>query len=88
MPGTQWCGLAKRKEQGMRGLVPDAILDRRDKIGFATPEQDWLKTLRPWVDAALSSERARSIGALDIDAVKRDWQAIQAGRAFSQIRFP
>ena len=25
--------------QAMRGIVPDAILDRRDKIGFATPEQ-------------------------------------------------
>ena len=27
----------------MRGIVPDEILDRRDKIGFATPEYDWLK---------------------------------------------
>ncbi|MBA3995703.1 MAG: asparagine synthase (glutamine-hydrolyzing) [Candidatus Accumulibacter sp.] len=26
----------------MRGIVPDDILDRRDKIGFATPEQEWL----------------------------------------------
>ena len=26
----------------MRGIVPDMILDRRDKIGFATPERDWL----------------------------------------------
>src|SRR5690606_36942668 len=29
----------------MRGIVPDAILDRKDKIGFSTPEDDWLKTL-------------------------------------------
>ena len=27
----------------MRGLVPDEILDRRDKIGFQTPETDWLR---------------------------------------------
>lgn len=27
----------------MRGIVPDVILDRRDKIGFQTPELDWLK---------------------------------------------
>ena len=26
----------------MRGLVPDSILDRRDKIGFQTPEHEWL----------------------------------------------
>jgi asparagine synthase (glutamine-hydrolysing) len=31
----------------MRGLVPDAILDRRDKIGFATPEREWLTALAP-----------------------------------------
>lgn len=39
--------------QAMRGIVPDAVLDRRDKIGFATPEQKWLKSLgeqaREWL---------------------------------------
>lgn len=38
----------------MRGLVPDQILDRRDKIGFATPERDWLMnaapSLRGWLE--------------------------------------
>ncbi len=70
----------------MRGIVPDAILDRRDKIGFATPENDWLKTLRPWVDAVLTSERARAIAALDMNAVHRDWQAVMAGRARFDFR--
>jgi len=27
----------------MRGIVPDEILDRRDKVGFSTPESEWLK---------------------------------------------
>ena len=27
----------------MRGLVPDAILDRKDKIGFESPEKDWIQ---------------------------------------------
>lgn len=31
----------------MRGIVPDAILDRRDKIGFTTPEREWLTALGP-----------------------------------------
>lgn len=39
----------------MRGIVPDEILDRRDKIGFSTPEYDWLKeglSLIPrWIDS-------------------------------------
>ncbi len=37
----------------MRGIVPDDVLDRRDKIGFATPEQVWLgsmlETVRGWL---------------------------------------
>lgn len=30
--------------EAMRGIVPDEILDRKDKIGFATPERDLLLT--------------------------------------------
>jgi asparagine synthase (glutamine-hydrolysing) len=35
--------------EAMRGIVPDPILDRRDKIGFATPEHSWMTALAPWV---------------------------------------
>ncbi len=31
----------------MRGIVPDSILDRRDKIGFATPERAWSERVAP-----------------------------------------
>jgi asparagine synthase (glutamine-hydrolysing) len=35
-------GTTKRLfRRAMRGVVPDAILDRRDKIGFVTPEALW-----------------------------------------------
>lgn len=27
----------------MRGLVPDPVLDRQDKLGFATPESEWAR---------------------------------------------
>lgn len=40
----------------MRGIVPDAILDRRDKIGFQTPERAWLQgqknEIQNWLTAA------------------------------------
>jgi asparagine synthase (glutamine-hydrolysing) len=45
----------------MRGLVPDAILDRRDKIGFATPDRLWAQALRPWFARVLGSDAARSL---------------------------
>ncbi len=35
--------------KAMRGLVPRAILDRRDKIGFATPEHAWLLNMAPQI---------------------------------------
>lgn len=35
--------------EAMRGIVPDDILFRKDKIGFATPEKDWLLALAPSV---------------------------------------
>lgn len=41
--------------KAMRGIVPDALLDRRDKIGFATPERKWFGTLAPWVEENLQS---------------------------------
>ncbi|MGE3806128.1 MAG: asparagine synthase (glutamine-hydrolyzing) [Gemmataceae bacterium] len=66
--------------EAMRGIVPDAILDRRDKIGFATPETSWLRALEPWVERVLQSETARRIGALNHDEVLRQWQQIRAGK--------
>jgi asparagine synthase (glutamine-hydrolysing) len=53
----------------MRGLVPDVILDRRDKIGFATPESAWLGALGPWAEAVLSGEGARRVPFLRGDIV-------------------
>jgi asparagine synthase (glutamine-hydrolysing) len=42
----------------MRGIVPDEILDRRDKIGFETPENEWLlemgETIRGWLRVDLN----------------------------------
>ena len=65
--------------QSLRGLVPDAILARRDKIGFATPEPAWLRTLSPWVDAVFAGDPTRSTGPLRVTQARAHWQAIRAG---------
>jgi len=39
----------------MRGIVPHEILDRRDKIGFQTPEQEWLRAHRSGISQWLSA---------------------------------
>ena len=45
----------------MRGIVPDAILDRRDKIAFSTPDRMWARSLQPWFVRTFSSDAARSL---------------------------
>lgn len=66
--------------RAMRGIVPDAILDRRDKIGFATPEQRWLTTLAPWVDEVLAGDALVAIPALVPAEVRRGWEAVKVGQ--------
>ena len=51
----------------LRGLVPDAILDRRDKVGFATPDRSWASALRPWFRRVLGSDTARGLPWLKAD---------------------
>ena len=65
--------------QSLRGLVPDSILNRRDKIGFATPEPAWLRTLGPWVDGVFAADSARSAGPLRTAQARAHWQEVRAG---------
>lgn len=66
----------------MRGIVPDDILDRRDKIGFATPEQEWLVSMadrvRGWLKADLG------LAFFNQEEVLKEFDLIVAGnRPFS-----
>ncbi len=66
----------------MRGLVPQPILDRRDKIGFATPEKLWLSELGDWVEDTL--KRAPPSRILDLAQARVEWAGIRRGqRPFS-----
>lgn len=65
--------------RSLRGLVPDQVLDRRDKIGFNTPEASWLLALGSWVDGVLNSEAAHAAGPLRIAEAQKSWQAGRNG---------
>ena len=67
--------------QAMRGIVPDPILDRKDKIGFATPEQSWLSSSYPWVDKILQSKVAAEIPAFNLEVLQAEFQAVLQGRS-------
>lgn len=66
--------------RAMRGIVPDEVLDRRDKIGFATPEGRWMQVLRPWVEEVLSPASLRAVPVLNAAPVQARWRETAAGR--------
>jgi asparagine synthase (glutamine-hydrolysing) len=66
--------------RGLRGLVPDPILDRRDKIGFATPEASWLHSLTPWVNDVFASGAAEAAGPLQLSMAQERWQEMSDGK--------
>ncbi len=61
----------------MRGIVPDAILDRRDKIGFSTPESDWMLKARRTVKESL--EMNRSVPFLRTDRMHHHFDRVCSG---------
>jgi asparagine synthase (glutamine-hydrolysing) len=66
--------------KAMRGIVPDTILDRKDKIGFRTTEGKWLESSRHWVDQVLSHLVADKVPALKAEIVRQEWQRmVQSG---------
>lgn len=66
--------------KAMEGIVPEPILKRRDKIGFATPEREWLIALRSWLENVLNSEAAHAIPALKVDELKKQAHAMLEGK--------
>jgi len=47
--------------EAMTGILPEDVRRRRDKMGFVTPEGQWLRRdLRPQIDALLASDPVRS----------------------------
>jgi len=62
----------------MRGIVPDPILDRKDKIGFATPEKQWIFASAPKVREWL--QETGEIAFLKRDELLRRFDAICEGR--------
>jgi asparagine synthetase B (glutamine-hydrolysing) len=48
---------------GMRGIVPDAILDRHDKLGYQAPMGDWFTgSLRGWCEGKLEQATSTLAG--------------------------
>lgn len=44
--------------EAMRGIVPDQVIERKDKIGFEAPEREWLFAARTPIERILKSASA------------------------------
>ncbi|MGM0767026.1 MAG: asparagine synthase (glutamine-hydrolyzing) [Pseudomonadota bacterium] len=64
--------------EAMRGIVPDSHLDRKDKIGFATPESTWLNSmadvLKGWID------QAPDIAFLNKESLFQEFDEVMEGK--------
>jgi asparagine synthase (glutamine-hydrolysing) len=72
--------------EGLKGVVPQQILDRRDKVGFVTSQEAWMK--QEWSSAILhrfSSKHFRLAGFLRQESLVESFRAYMAGsRSVSQ----
>ena len=66
----------------MDGIIPDMVRDRRDKVGFSTPEALWLRgPLRAWMEEMIARSKKR--GVLNARIVDRLWIDFLGGRPVS-----
>ena len=58
--------------RGMAGVLPESVRERRDKLGFATPEEIWFRgPLRGRSRTASRKTLARYPGLLNAAGVRR-----------------
>ncbi len=71
--------------EAMRGIVPDEILDRHDKIGFATPEKDWLTNLNVWVSELFSY--AHRVKCFNQPEMVKEWLLVKESKKEFNFRY-
>jgi asparagine synthase (glutamine-hydrolysing) len=63
----------------MRGLVPDEILDRRDKIGFQPPEHALLQGAGGWIDRVIDEAEAVALPEMiHLGRLRKAWEAVRS----------
>ena len=60
----------------VKGIVPEAILSRKDKIGFTTPEKDWLTSNIEWCEHYLAT--AETLPLFEQPILKKELEKVKA----------
>ena len=67
--------------QSMTDIVPDKVRLRKDKMGFVTPEKEWLTRIpSSTIDDILFSKSVKESGIIDMHKARRKIQAVQSGK--------
>ena len=69
--------------KSMEGLVPKEILNRRDKVGFATPEEVWLtsESFIRLFEKILNTQEFRNRGIWNVQKVREIKDKLREGKA-------
>ena len=68
--------------QAMKGVLPEKIRSRRDKIGFDTPQDEWFRT-RKWqgiINDVLSSNSFKQRHLIDPEVAARKYKQHLKGK--------
>jgi asparagine synthase (glutamine-hydrolysing) len=60
----------------MQGMVPNAILARKERSGFPVPVREWLDELAPWVD--INMAEIERLPFLEPRRVQRIWESVRS----------
>jgi len=75
------CGVRKRiLRDAMHGILPQAIENRKDKMGFVTPEELWLKNEgKEWFRKGVEDTLRLLPGIFHADKVRKLFEDVVAG---------
>jgi len=71
--------------ESMRGIIPDPIRERKDKLGFATPEYHWMNDIKDNLKIYFTSDLDKYF---DTSEILKNWDSIftnQAKTGFTTI---
>ena len=67
---------------GMRGVVPIDILNRRDKMGFITPQSEWMKSgLGQFIESRCRASASTLNHWVDVESVLSGWRRPHEAKA-------
>ena len=68
--------------EAMKGVLPEPVRNRRSKIGFSTPEDQWMRGhLKPFILEMFDSDSFKSRPYFDHKAIRRSFDSHLGGHS-------